>query len=77
MRFAIAMLAWIALVSHVQAMSFNEAVRKCYADGRNLCPNLGHGSKMQDCLNQNFKHLSTDCQGIVMRLNQGERISFF
>jgi hypothetical protein len=77
MRIFIAFIACIAWVSEVQAVTMSEAFKLCYSDGREWCPNLGHGSRMQDCLNLHFKQLSPSCQKIVIRLNEGEKITLF
>jgi hypothetical protein len=77
MRVSFVTLISVAWIAQAEAVTMNEAISKCYSDGRRWCPNLGHGSKMQNCLNQHFKQLSTGCQSIVIRLNQGETISLF
>ena len=77
MKIAITLIFLITLTAEAEAVSMSEAMNNCYADGRKWCPNLGHGSKMQDCLNQHFQQLSPGCQNIVIRLNQGEKITLF
>jgi hypothetical protein len=77
MKIVILVLISFAWISNAQAVTMREAIRYCYSDGRKWCPNLGHGSKMQDCLNLHFKKLSRSCQGIVIRLNTGEKITLF
>jgi hypothetical protein len=77
MRILFAVFACVTWVVQAEAVTMSEAFRQCYSDGRRWCPNLGHGSRMQDCLNLHFKQLSPGCQKIVIRLNQGETITLF
>ena len=77
MRILIAVIAATAWVAQAEAVTMNEAVRYCYSDGSRFCRDLGHGSKMQSCLNLHFQKLSPRCQKIVVRLNQGETITLF
>lgn len=77
MRLFIAILTTNAWIASAEAVTMNEAMRNCYSDGRVWCRDLGHGSKMQNCLNLHFLQLSPGCQQIVIRLNQGETITLF
>jgi len=77
MRMLIATIAAASWIAQAQAVTMNEAFSKCYTDGRRWCANLGHGSKMQNCLNQHYQQLSKGCQSIVVRLNQGETVTLF
>jgi hypothetical protein len=77
MKLFVVLLASIAWIVQAQAVSMSEAYRACYSDVRKLCPNLGHGTKMQVCLNVHFVQLSPSCQKIVVRLNRGEKITLF
>jgi len=77
MRLVIVILTSFAWITYAEAVTMNEAVRYCYSDSRKLCRDLGHGSKMQNCLNSRFQQLSPGCQKIVIRLNQGETITLF
>ena len=77
MRLVIVLLTSFAWTTFAEAVTMNEAVRYCYSEGRKLCRDLGHGSKMLNCLNSHFQLLSTGCQKIVIRLNQGETIALF
>jgi hypothetical protein len=71
------MLLLILTASQAQAVTLGEIIRNCRADGKALCPNASYGKAMQTCLAQHMKQLSPACKPIVVRLNNGEKVTFF
>ncbi len=63
--------------SQAQAVTLGEIIRNCRADGKVLCPTTSYGKPMQACLAQHMKQLSPACKPIVVRLNNGEKVTFF
>ena len=69
--------AFLARSSNAWAVSIAEMASKCGGDGETYCADVGYGDEMQDCLNVYYAELGSDCRGVMDRLNDGERVTFF
>lgn len=67
----------VLLVTQANAVSLRSVIRDCGNDGKKYCPKVGYGQPMQDCLKQNFSKLAPACKGVITKLNNGERVTFF
>jgi hypothetical protein len=67
----------VLFATQANAVSLRTIIRDCGNDGKKYCPKASYGQPMQDCLKQNFKKLTPACKGVITKLNNGERVTFF
>ena len=77
LKFAVTAALMLLFTSYADAVSLRTVIRDCGDDGKRYCSKASYGKPMQDCLKQNFTKLAPACKGVITKLNNGERVTFF
>ncbi len=64
-------------VASANAVTLREVIRACGDDGKKLCPKVGYGRPMQNCLIDHEAALAPVCRSVTDRLKKGERVTLF
>lgn len=76
-RFFAVLFASLVFAQAAYAVSVGELAGKCGDDAKVYCKGVGYGSPMQECLDKSYKKLSGECQLVMQRLRDGERVTLF
>lgn len=77
MRPFIFALALVTAATPALAVSLSQVIRDCGDDGKTFCKGVGYGQPMQDCLAAHKQSLKPQCQAVVTRLQNGEKVHLF
>jgi hypothetical protein len=76
-RTVVTFLTLAATANQAQAVTVFQLSRACGTDGKTYCPKVSYGKPMQACLNSHIQQIAPACKALIIKLNNGERVTFF